>query len=74
VRRGHALAERRTCAWTDLGELARGCGIPFGTWDEIVLASAQVMPNHPGKESVLKTEPSDWDEIQRPRGALHLSR
>jgi len=53
--------QRGVCAdWKTIPKLARQTGVPFGPWDEVVLTASNIIPNFPGRESVLRTEPRDW--------------
>jgi nucleoside diphosphate kinase len=54
------LREGECTQWSKIPGLARRCGAAFGVWDEVVLTAANIVPNFPGRESVLRTEPRDW--------------
>ena len=57
------LQEGGCATWRRIPGLARQCGVPFGRWDEVVLTASNIVPNFPGRESVLRTEPGDWEGL-----------
>ncbi len=54
------LSDGNCQEWSKIPGLARRCGAYFDPWDEVVLIAANITPNFPGRESVLRTEPRDW--------------
>lgn len=61
LRLAQQLRDSGECsAWRRIPGLARRCGVPFSQWDEVVLVASNIVPNFPGLESVLRTEPRDW--------------